>query len=159
MPVRIVVRRFDRRGVLEKRRVPLARLAALESVPVVEALARRPAIEWTRGAQFVVRRVVPLSKGRRAVVIASEGFGDAGGLPRPGTVVAGKPGRHFRDDARVDGVVIATREQRGPGRRTQRGGGKAVVTQTSIGQPLQRRRVRWSAKRARLTEPDVVEHD
>jgi hypothetical protein len=41
----IVVRRLDRRGVLEERRVPLARLSSLEPVPVVEAFAGRPAVE------------------------------------------------------------------------------------------------------------------
>src|SRR5688572_5774308 len=72
MPLWVVVRRFDRRGVLEERRVPLARFATLEAVPIVEALARRPAIEWTGGAQLVIRCVVPLPEGRRTVVIAAE---------------------------------------------------------------------------------------
>src|SRR3954447_10753574 len=109
MPVGIVVRRLDRRGVLEKGRVPLARLSSLESIPVVEALAGRPAVEWAGRAQFMVGRVVPFPEGGRAVVIAPEDFRDAGGFPRPGAVIAGKAGRHLRDDAGVHRVMIATR--------------------------------------------------
>src|SRR3954468_16635089 len=45
MPVRIVVRRLDRRGVLEERRVPLTRFSSLEPVPVIKAFAGGPAIE------------------------------------------------------------------------------------------------------------------
>src|SRR6185503_6812799 len=121
MPGGVVVRRLDRRGILEERRVPLARLSALESIPVIETFARRPAVEWARGAQLMVGRVVPFPEGGRAVVIAPENLRDAGGFPGPGTFIPREPGRHLGDDARVDGVVVAAREQRGARRRAERG--------------------------------------
>jgi len=46
MPVRVVVRRFDWRGIFEQWRMPLVRLATLEAVEIIEALAGRPAIVW-----------------------------------------------------------------------------------------------------------------
>jgi hypothetical protein len=90
VPAGIVVRRLDRHRVLEQGRVPLTRLAALESVPVVEALSGRPAVERTSRAQLVVGCVVPFAEGRGAVVVASEDLRDRRRLPGPGAVVAGK---------------------------------------------------------------------
>src|SRR5262245_44551621 len=69
VPRRILMWRLDRRGVLVERRVPLARLPALEPVPVVEPLAYRPAIEGAGETELVVGCVVPLAESRRAVIV------------------------------------------------------------------------------------------
>src|SRR6476661_9656670 len=112
MPAGLIVRRLNRGRILEEGGVPLARLSSLKSIPVVEAFARRPAVERPGRAQLVVGCVVPFSEGGRAVVIAPEDFRDAGSLSGPGAVVPGEPGGHFGDDARVHRVVIATGQQR-----------------------------------------------
>src|SRR5262249_28726107 len=70
MPRRIVVRPLDRRRVLEQRREPLVRLAALEPGPRVETLAGGPAIVRASGAELVVGRVVPFAERGRGVVVA-----------------------------------------------------------------------------------------
>src|SRR3954471_19112420 len=63
MPLRIVVRRLDGRGIFEERRMPLVRLPTLEAVEIIEAFACWPAIVGAAGAKFVVGRVVPLAEG------------------------------------------------------------------------------------------------
>src|SRR5262245_24343449 len=114
VPLRVVVRHLDRGGVLEERRKPLVRLAALESVEVVETLAGRPPVVGPAGAELVVGRVVPFAEGGGGVLVALEYLRDARRLLRPLRVVAGKTGRQFGDAPGVDRVVIATREQGRP---------------------------------------------
>src|SRR5262245_19459203 len=106
VPLRVVVWHLDGRGVLEERRVPLVRLAALESVEVVEPLARRPPIVGTTDAKLVVGRVVPLAKRSGGVLIAFEYLRDARRFLWPLRVVAGKTRRHLGDASGVHRVVI-----------------------------------------------------
>src|SRR5262245_44415737 len=89
VPGRVVVRHLDRGGVLEKRREPLVRFAALEPVKVIEALSRRPTLVRTADAELVVGRVVPLAESGGRILIAAEDLRHAGGLLRPLAVVAG----------------------------------------------------------------------
>src|SRR5262245_14115451 len=132
MPPRVVVRGLDGGGVLVERRVPLARLSTLEPEPIVETLADRPAIERTRGAELVVRCVVPLAEGSGAVLITLEDLRQACRFPRPLAVVARKASRQFRDAPGVDGVVVAPGKQRRSRRRAERGGVKAIVAQPLV---------------------------
>src|SRR5262245_52778220 len=108
VPRRVVVGHLDRRGVLEERRVPLIRLAALEPVEVVEALASRPPLVGTAGAELVVGRVVPLAEGGGRILIAAEDLRDTRRFLRPLPVVAGKSRREFRDASGVDRMVVAS---------------------------------------------------
>src|SRR5262245_57270264 len=64
VPVFLVVRRFDGRRVLVEWRFPLARLSALEPIPVVESLSDGPAIERPACTELVVGRVVPFAERR-----------------------------------------------------------------------------------------------
>src|SRR6185369_5755684 len=99
MPLWIVMRRLDRRGVLIERRIPLTRLASLESVPIAEAFSDRPPVERTSSAELVIGSVVPFSERSGAVLISLQNLRDARGFPRPRPVVAGKSGGHLGDDA------------------------------------------------------------
>ncbi len=159
VPVGIVVRRLDWRGVLEQRRVPLARLAALESEEVAEALAGRPAVERSGGAQLMVGGVVSLAEGCGRIGVGLENLRHARRFARPGAVVAGETGRHFGDGSRVDRVVVASGENGGAGRGAKRRRVEAVVAQSFVRETLQGRSLDRAAEGARLAETHVVEQD
>src|SRR5262245_14349263 len=127
VPLRVVVRHLDRSRVLEERRIPLVRFAALEPVEVVEPLARRPPIVGAAGTEFVVGRVVPFAEGGGGVLITLEYFRNTRRFPRPLPVVTGKTSRELGDAPSVHRVMIAAREQRSPCRRAERGRVEAVV--------------------------------
>src|SRR5882672_2570137 len=131
----------------------------MEPVPIVKALAVRPAIERARCAKLMIRRVVPLAEGGGAVGIAPENLCDAGRLLWPLAVVAWKSRRHLGDHSGVDGVVIASRKKRGTARRAEGGGVKSVVAKPLVGQPLQRGCVSRPAEGARLAEAHVIKQN
>src|SRR5580658_3728089 len=159
MPLRVVMRRLDRRGVLEQRRVPLARLSTLKPVPVAKAFARGPAVEGPVGAELEVRGIMPFAEGGGTVSVALQNLRDARRFSGPLTVIAGEASRHLRDHAGVDRVMIASGEERRTRRRAERCRMEAVVAQALVGQPLKRRRVGRAAERARLTETNVIKQD
>src|SRR5262245_45876927 len=136
VPVRVVVRHFDGRCVLEERRMPLAGLSTLETVKVIKALAGRPAIVRAACAQFVVRRVMPFAEGGGSVLIGLENLRDTRGFFRPLAVVAGKTGGQFGDAACMYRVVVAARQQGCPCRRAEGRRVEAIVAQARLGQPL-----------------------
>ena len=70
----LAVRRFHRVGILEEPRLPLRRLAGDEAVEVVEAMSRRPAIEWTHRRGLVRGRIVPFSDCGGVVSVKSQHF-------------------------------------------------------------------------------------
>src|SRR5579862_2263356 len=59
----------------------------------------------------------------------------------------------------MDRVVVASGKECRTRRRAERCRMETVVPQAFVGQSLKRRRVGWAAKRARLTEANVVEQD
>src|SRR5262249_54268379 len=103
-------------------RLPLAAVTGVESVKVIEAHARRPLIEWTRLARLERRRVVILSPPTCAIAVLLQYLADRGILRSHDAVVAGEAGRDFGDHTEANRVVVAPREQRPAGGRTQRRG-------------------------------------
>jgi len=85
-----VVRRRHRRGSLEQGGLLLVHLAAEEPVEALEAIAGRPAIEWTRGAGFPYRRLMHLAECRRVVAVQLQDLSDRGRAVRPHGRVAWK---------------------------------------------------------------------
>jgi hypothetical protein len=116
-------------------------------------------MERAGGAQLVVGCVMPFAKGGGGILIPLKDLRDARCFPRPRAVIARKAGGHLRDHTAVNGVVVASGEQRRSRRRAERCGVKAVVAQALVSQPLQCWRIGWPAERARLTEADIVQHD
>src|SRR4029079_16479728 len=106
MPLRIIVRRFDWRGVLEERCVQLVRLAALEPIEIIEPFSAGPTIVGTTGTKLVVGCVMPLTESGCSVLIALENLRDAGVFFGPLAVVAGEAGRQLSDTTIVDRVVV-----------------------------------------------------
>ena len=107
-----------RRGVAVEHRIVLVRFAVHEAVEVFKAPgpAGGPAIEGTGGADFGVRRVVPLAERGGGIAVLAEDFRQGGGGVRDDAGVAGKAGAHLDDDAGADAVVVASGEQGGAGR-------------------------------------------
>ncbi len=67
------LRRFDRRGALVNRRVPLVSLTSDEAVKVFEAATtRRPLVEWPKRTGFPNRHFVALAELRRRVTVQLE---------------------------------------------------------------------------------------
>jgi hypothetical protein len=56
-------------------------------------------------------------------------------------------------------MMIAARQQRLTRRRAQRRRVEPIEPQPLVGEPLERRRVTWSAERARSPEAGIVDHD
>src|SRR5271163_1032514 len=108
MPTGVVVRWLDGCRVLIERRIPLARLAPVESVPIIKSFAGRPAIERTRSTQLMIRRTVPLTEGGGAVGIAPENLGNAGRLLWPLSVIAREARGHLSNRAGMNRMVIAS---------------------------------------------------
>src|SRR5215471_14096439 len=67
---------IDRLGVVEQMRLPLAGVAAAETVEVLEAQASRPLIEWSRLARHPFWRVVVLAEPGGAVAIFKQNAPD-----------------------------------------------------------------------------------
>ena len=77
----------------------------------------------------------------------------------PDRAIARRRGRDLGDAAHPDAVVVASAQQRGTGRGTQRRGMEAGELQTLRGQPLESWGGTGAAKRARGAEPDIVDED
>src|SRR5271166_4818919 len=118
---------FDRRGALVQRRVPLVRLAADETVEILEAAAARgPCIERPNRTCFPHRHFVALAELCRGVAVKLQrprqrrnGIGQHG-------AVSWCAGGDFGDAAHPGGMMIATGQQGMAGRRAEGGGVKAI---------------------------------
>ncbi|MCY1364434.1 hypothetical protein D9M69_512350 [compost metagenome] len=150
---------LDRRGVAVKARLVLGRLAREETVEILEAIAGRPGIERPRGSGVPCRRVVPFAEGRSAVAVLLEHFRHGrralGNLPGVAVPVGGQLG----DDAVAYTVMVAPGEQRGARRRADGGGVEGVVSDATVGDAAEGRRVDATANGVGLGEASVVEHD
>ena len=153
--------RLDRRRAFVDRRVPLVGFAADEAVEVLEAAAAgRPLVERPHRAGLPDRHFVALAELRRRVAIELERHGERRLVLRQHRGVARRRRRDFADAAHVDGVVIASGQQRLPRRRAQRRRVEAVELEAVLGEALGGRRVDRAAERARRGKADVVEeHD
>ena len=153
-------RRLDRGHALVERRVVLARLAADETVEVLEApTTGRPRVERTHGRGLPGRDLVALAElgGRVPVQLQGERQRRLG--VRAHRVVARCRRGDLGDGAHPDRVVIAAGQHRLP-----RGRAQGARVETGVLQPVRsellgdRRRAR-SAERAGRTEPHVVQQD
>ncbi len=152
--------RLDRDRALVQRRVVLVGLAADEAVEVLEAAAgARPVVERTHRARLPHRHLMALAELGGRVAIEPQCLrqcrarvGAQGGLTRRG-------GGHLGDATHVHGVVVATGQQRGPGRRAERGRVEAGVAQPTGGEPLRGRRLAGTSERTGRAEPDIVHED
>ena len=141
------------------RGIILVGLALVEAIEIVEPEAGGPAVERPGGGDVGLGRVVPLAEDPGGVAVVPQDLRDERGALWDHAGVAGIAGAHLDDDAGRGGVVIPAGEERGPRRRTERGGVKTIVLEPVVGELLEVwRRDRPSEGRAHA-EPHVVEQD
>ena len=145
--------------VLDQARVPLARVAGEEAVEVVEPPTVRPAIERTCRALLPVGRQMPLPVRGGAVAVVAQDARQRRAVPRQGRRVAGEPAGELTDRAEPDGVVVATRQQRGAGRRAEGRHVEPVVLESLIRHARVIRCLDRAPERARVAEAGVVDQD
>ena len=114
---RLALEWIDLCRVAEQIRLPLIGVAADKAVEVLEAHAGRPLVERPDLARGEGRRIVVFAKPRRGVAVLEQDAPDRCFVPVDDAVVAGEAGRLFGDHAKACRVVIASRDQRGAGRR------------------------------------------
>ena len=152
-------RRLDVVVVADQLRRPLAGLGAEEAVVLLEADAQRPPVEGTRGGGLRARHQVPLPDRHGVVAGVLEQPRHRRGAARDASGVAGEAESRLLGDAHADRVVVATGEQRGPGRGADRGHVEALVAQPATGDLVDPRGRDARAEAPELGEADVVEHD
>ncbi len=152
-------RNADHLRVLGDQGVVLARLAAEEAPEVVEAEPGRPAVERPREALLVVRSEMPLPERSRQVAVLLEDARKRRAIVRDGGVVARERARELADHAEADAVVVAPRQQCGPGRRAERRDVEAVVAQPVVREPGVVRGLDRPPEGARVAEAGVVDQD
>ncbi len=144
-----VVRRLDRLGSFDDRRVPLAGVAADEAVEVLKAQPGGPQVERSGLTRLPVGNVVVLAVPGGVVAVLLQDLGERPRALRHERVVAGETGARLHDDAGGRGVMVAPAQQRRPRGRAQRRGVKLVVAEAVLRQPVHGRR--WESARRRWT--------
>src|SRR6478609_4489769 len=153
----LALRDADDLLVLGDQRVVLPGLTAEEPPEIVEPEARRPAVERPRRTLLVVRGQMPLPEPPCQITVLLQDARERRAIMRDRRVVPRKRARELADHAEADPVVITPRQQRRPGRRTQRRDVEAVVAQPVLRQPRVVRSLNRTAERARVAEPGVVD--
>ena len=146
-------------GVLKEIGLPLARIAAHETVEIVKAHADRPLIEGSGGAVLEGRRIVVLAEPRGGIAILLQNIADRRIVDADDRIIARITGRLFGDDAEADRVVIAAGDQCGAGRRAQGGRVELGIAQAGIGDAIERRRRDDAAKGTGDAIAGIVGHD
>ena len=88
-------------------------------------------------------------RNRRRVAILSQYLTDRGRVLIDNCVVAGIPCCPFGNHAEMHGVMVATRNQRGPRRRAERTRMETGVSKSRVGNPVERRCRDRSTERTR----------
>src|SRR5262249_10877842 len=156
VPARLALEGIDLRGVAEEVRLPLVRVAADESVKVLEAHAGRPLVKWTDLTGGVHWRVVIFAKPRSSVPVIQQDAADGRLVLADDAVVPGEAGGLLGNDAKARRVMVAPGDQRGARRRAQRGGVDIVVTQAVFRDAIHGRRRDDAAERAGHAKARVV---
>ncbi len=130
--------------VAEQPRRPLVGFAAHEAVEIVEAHARGPLIERTRGRIGVSGGVVVLAEPRGGVAVILQDVADRGVVRTDDRIVARKAGGLLGDHPEARRMVVAPGDQRGARRRAERRGMELGVAQP-VGRDLVERRRRDDA--------------
>ena len=159
IPAGIALEGKDRGRVAIEVRLPLARVAADEAVEIVEAHSNRPLVERPSLGRLIGRRVVVFAEPRGPVTVLLQDRADGAVGFQNDRVVARKAGADFVHDAEARDVVIATRDQRRPRRRAQRGRVEVGVAQPGLRDAIQSRTGDDAAEGARHAEAVVVRHD
>ncbi len=132
--VLLVMRGLNGVEVLDQARLPLRSLAGQEAVEVIEAdtLAGRPKRERPHRRGLGRRRVVPFAEGGGLVAIGAKHFRQRRGGSGNHSGITVPVHRAFRDGPGPDTLMIAARQQRGPGRRADRRGMEGVVADALV---------------------------
>src|SRR6476646_373341 len=105
----------------------------------------------------MVGGIVPFAEGRSTVGVLPQNLCDGGAFPRPRSVISREAGCELRDAARVNRVMVASRQKRGPRWRAERRRMERIVAKTLARELLQGRRIHRSAECACLSKSDIVE--
>ncbi len=144
------LRGLDRNGAFIECGIPLVRLAADESVEVLEsAAAGWPRIERTGRAGLPHRHLMALAELSSRVAIQLERFGEGRAGVRQNRVITRRTAGDLGDAAHAYGVMVAARQQGLPRRRTKCSGMKTVVFEPFRCQHFGVGRVAWAAEGAR----------
>ena len=108
--------RFDLVVVVDQVGVPLAGVAAEESVEPLEPAAQWPPVVRADRGFLVARGQVPLADHVGVVAVFEEDLREEPVLHRHDAVVAGVSGGEFGDRGHAVGVVIAAGDDAGPAR-------------------------------------------
>src|SRR5215813_12367884 len=114
-------------------------------------------IEGTSRAKFPCRRVVVLADPRRHVSVLAQDFADRAAILRQDTRITVISGRGFTDNSEAGAMMVASGNQRGSSRRTQRRGVKPIEAQTFGRQLIHGWRGNAAAKSAELAEACVID--
>jgi hypothetical protein len=156
-----IVRRLDGIEVLIEPGFPLRCLARQKAIEIVEAdaLAGRPSRERPHGRCFGRGRVVPFAEGGGLVSIFAEHFGERRRCSRDHAGVAVPIHGALGDGSRPDALMVASREQRRPRRRTNRCGVEGVVADPLIGDARQGRRMNRTAIGVGEPKAHIIQED
>ena len=145
--------------VLKEGRHELVGLTAVEAVPALETAPARPRVAPCRLMRLVVGGQVPLSDGDGDVPGGGQDLGEEAVGPRDDAVVPRKARRQVGNTTHAVGMVVASGEQAGPGRRAQRRRVEVGKADAAGGQAVEDGRVDVGTETAELGVTDVVEHD
>ncbi len=155
-----VVGQFDLRDAVVQVRRPLVRLAPEETVELVEALARGPAVIRPRDAGFPGSRLMPLAEGAGRIAVEPQRLGERRGRVRDLAGGAREAGRHLGNEGHVDRVVVAAALERRARRRGKRRRVEVVVAQPVLREAVERLGLDGPAERTGRAEAQVVDqHD
>jgi hypothetical protein len=116
------------------------------------AIGRRARVLGRRG-------IVVLAEPRGGVAVAEQDAANRRVFRADVSVVAGVTGRELGDHAEADLVVVAPSDERGAGRRAERGRVELGIAQPRLGDAVQRRGRDDAAERAADAVALVVGHD
>ncbi len=149
----------NRVAILKQARIPMVHVAGVEAVEVVETQAIRPAVKGSGHAAFPRGRIVVLADPRSHVAILAKRFRDGAGAAGDDRRVPVIAGRDLADHAGRHRVVVAARQERGPGRAAEGCGMETIEAQSLGGQFVHRGRGGAPAKGVELSEPGIVDQD
>ena len=124
---------------------------------MIEALARRPAVEGAGGGGLPVGRQMPFAKRARRITEGAEHLGEGLRVVAQDALLAPVIRGGVQDGADSDRVRIAAGQQRGAGRRADAGRVEAVVTEAIPREAFEGRCRDRSTEGLRGAESDVVE--
>ncbi len=145
--------------VLRQDRIPLTRSTAEDPVEVVEAPAVRPPVERPGRTLLTVRCQMPLPERGRAVSVVPQDPRQRRTVSRQDRGIAREAAGELADRPEPDRMVVPPGQQRRARRRAERGDMAPVVTQPSVGNAGEVRRLDRSAERARVPESGIVDED